>query len=875
MTRNWFQEKGTVVSSEEQGSGTGADVDLPRLSGRIPEGSLYDPEVVLDRFLAWVEASGLTPYPAQEEALLELTTGNHVVLSTPTGSGKSLVALGLHFKAMCEQKRSFYTAPIKALVNQKFFELCDQFGAENVGMLTGDASINRNSPIICCTAEILANMALSEADTLEAPYVVMDEFHYFGDRDRGMAWQLPLLIFRNTQYLLMSATLGDTRPIDELIEARTGRGSARIHRLERPVPLDFNYRETPIHETIEKLLASGQAPVYIVHFTQREAAEQAQALTSTNFTSKQEKRQIADALIGFRFDTPYGKDIQRYLRHGIGIHHAGLLPKYRLLVERLAEAGLLRAVCGTDTLGVGVNIPIRTVLFTKLCKFDGEKVAITSVRDFLQIAGRAGRKGFDDQGSVVCQAPEHVIENKRINAKAAGAPAGRKKKIVKKKPPTKGYVAWDENTFDRLATSQPEPLAPRFEVTPGLLVSCLRSAETMPFPGSGYTRVRNLIALSLADDKQKRRLLRDAAKLIRSLRQAGIVELGPDPDRQGSVLRVNPDLQEDFSLHHTLSLYLVEAAESLDPDSPDMPLDLLSLVESILENPRALLIAQERRLKGELVAAMKADGVPYEERMEKLEDVSYPKPNAEFIYASFNHFAESHPWVQQENVRPKGIAREMYESYVGFQDYVGMNQMSRVEGILLRYLSQVHNTLVRTVPEIVKNESTHEMIAYLRTLLSRVDSSLLEEWEKLVNPEQAGASSQDAAQTPAPARLDPRAFRARIRSELHHLMRCLANRNYDEVLACIHEDRDDPWDVARLEAELAPFYDEYERILFDPPSRQAHLTLLEERDPKLWEARQVLCDDAGDNLWHIACEIRIDQLPLPDVPLLRLRRFGT
>ncbi len=846
---------------------------MPRLAERIPANTTADADELLDRFTGWIHDTGLVPYPAQEEALLELTTGQHVILSTPTGSGKSLVAAGLHFKARSEGRRSFYTAPTKALVSEKFFALCDEFGADQVGMLTGDASINRDAKIICCTAEVLANMAVSEGAALDAPYVVMDEFHYFGDRDRGMAWQIPLLELRDTQFLLMSATLGDTGEIEKLITRTTGRKVVRIHADERPVPLDFAYRETPIHETVEKLLARGQAPIYIVHFTQREAAEQAQALTSAGVSDKAEKKRIAEELVGFRFDTPFGKEIQRVLRHGIGLHHAGLLPKYRLLVERLAQLGLLKVVCGTDTLGVGVNIPIRTVLFTKLCKFDGERVAILPVREFLQISGRAGRKGFDDAGSVVCQAPEHVIENKSREASAAAKGAGRKKKIVKKKAPTRGYVPWNADTLTRLSTSPPEPLKSRFRVTAGLLVGCLQGADELG--RGGYARLDAMLGRSLEDARSKRRQRREAAVLFRALRRAEILVVERGPAYFGGEVRVSDELQRDFSLHHTLSLYLVEVMEALDPGAPDHALQLLACVEAILENPRALLIAQERRIKGEVVAKLKAEGVPYEERMAKLDEITWPKPHAEFIYATFNRFAEAHPWVGEENIRPKGLAREMFESYSAFNDYVNRNQMARMEGTLLRYLSQVHNTLVRTVPEAHKGDDVLDMIAYFRTLLARVDASLLEEWQDRVDGGSVLDAPDDRDAPEAPPRLDRKAFEARVRSELHHLIRCLARQEYEAASDAIHSDRDDPWDAARFEAALADFYEDYEEIVFQPGARAAHLMRLVERDADTFEVSHVLCDEQEDNMWAVEAEVRVGTLPLPDTPLLRLRRIGT
>ena len=276
------------------------------LFDRLPEPRRGGPlaDEVLDRFVEYVtDHLGLELYPAQEEAILELLAGKHVLLATPTGSGKSLVAQALHFKAMAESRVSYYTSPVKALANEKFFELCGVFGPENVGLLTGDASVNPEAPVLCCTTEILASMGLRNPFA-PVDYAVLDEFHFYADRDRGMAWHLPLLTLPRTTFLLMSATLGHTAQLEERLEAFTGREVAAIHGTERPVPLEFEYRETSIHETVEELLASGDAPIYLVNFTQRSCPEQAQALTSINLTSKDEKRVLAGALEDFPFSTP-------------------------------------------------------------------------------------------------------------------------------------------------------------------------------------------------------------------------------------------------------------------------------------------------------------------------------------------------------------------------------------------------------------------------------------------------------------------------------------------------------------------------------------------------------------------------------------------
>jgi len=835
----------------------------------IPDGVLRDPEAILDRFLKWVEASGLEPYAAQEEALLELMTGNHVVLSTPTGSGKSLVALGLHFKALCEGRRSFYTAPIKALASEKFFALCDELGADSVGMLTGDASINWGAPVICCTAEVLANMAVRQGARADAPLVVMDEFHYYGDPDRGAAWQIPLLALHETQFLLMSATLGNTAAIEERIAARTGRGVAHVHSDERPVPLDFEYAETPLHETIERLLEQQKAPIYVVCFTQRAAAEQAQALTSAKVSTREERQAVAAAIGGFRFDSPYGKDISRILRHGIGLHHAGLLPKYRLLVEQLAQQGLLKVICGTDTLGVGVNVPIRTVLFTQLSKFDGSKQALLTARDFKQIAGRAGRRGFDDLGSVVCQAPEHVIDNARLASKAAAAGGAKQRKLVKRKPP-RHFVGWNRETFEQLVERPTEPLESRFAVTHGLLIDCLQRGQEEDLPASGYGALLELISLSHGDAKSKRRLRREAAVLFRSLRSTEI--LAVERARPPRVV-VDTELQRDFSLHHSLSLYLVEAIAAFDPQSETLALDVLSLVEAILEDPRAILYQQERRAKDDLMARLKAERVPYDERMNELEKVSWPKPNETLVRATFELFRERHPWVQDDDIRPKGIASEMAEHYASFEDFVKRNQLARMEGLLLRYLSQVWNTLVHNVPSAVMTDELHELVSYLRATVTQVDSSLVSEWESLVSPGPAPSHTPEAPQPRPPEILrDERAFRARVRAECHRLVRAIASRAYEQAAHALRE-TDDPWTPERIEHALAPFYAQYERIVFEPRARAADKTWIVQREPRLWEVHQTLVDDQDDDLWSLQMEVDL-RTEVPDGPLLTLHQIS-
>ena len=852
-----------------------------RLGELVPRGATQDPDRILDLFLQWAAAAGLALYPAPEEALLEAMSGRHVVLSTPTGSGKSLVALGLHFKGLCEGRTSYYTSPIKALASEKFFALCDELGPDRVGMLTGDASINPDAAVICCTAEVLANLALRLGDELVAPYVVMDEFHYYSDPDRGWAWQVPLITLPKTNFLLMSATLGDMSTIARHLEAATGIAVAEVNSVERPVPLEFDYLETPLHETVMALVEGERAPIYIVNFTQRDCAELAQKLTSLPLTTKQDKATISEALGDVRFQTPYGREFRRFLSFGIGIHHAGLLPKYRLTVEQLAQQGLLKIISGTDTLGVGVNIPIRTVLFTKLAKFDGRKVTHLKVRDFKQIAGRAGRKGFDDRGWVVAQAPEHVVERRREEAKAAAGSGNRKRRRSLQKV-AEGEVSWTDETFRRLQESAPEKLQSRFRLTSGMIVDLLHRDAAMNDPGRrNFHAIRRLIADSHEDEGSKRRHLARAAQLVRSLHREGIVRMARDTASPYYWAIVNDDLQIDFSLFHNLSLFLVDAIGRLDTTAEAHALDLLSVVESVLEDPATVLRRQVDRAKELLIAQLKAEGVPYEERMRRLDEVTHPQPAADFIQIAFDHFRGRHPWVGGDLVRPKSVAREMVEEYLGFGEYVRRYGLQRSEGVLLRYLSQAYKTLDQNVPDTLKSDAVWDIIGYLRAVLERTDTSLIEEWESLVHPELRfqGESSRAGHRRLVAHELlaDPRRLTSRIRGELHALLAALSRGEWEEAAHTVRQGAevdDAHWPPERFEESLAPFLERFGRIVFDHRARLADKTTVRQTGELAWDAVQVVCDPEGEDLWCIEATVDLSAVEQLDGPIIAVKRIG-
>jgi superfamily II RNA helicase len=797
------------------------------------------PDAVFEAFTEWSAKQGLTLYPHQEEALIEIVSGNNTIVSTPTGSGKSLIATGAHFAALARDAVTFYTAPVKALVSEKFFALCDTFGAENVGMLTGDASVNGEAQIICCTAEILANLALREGRDTDVGLVVMDEFHYYADPDRGWAWQVPLIELPQAQFVLMSATLGDVTRFKKDLERRTGRD---ITSAERPVPLAYSYVTTPMHETLEDLFKGKQAPVYIVHFTQLAAIEQAQALMSVNVCTKEEKAQIAELIGNFRFSSGFGKTLSRLVRHGIGVHHAGMLPRYRRLVETLAQAGLLKVICGTDTLGVGINVPIRTVLFTGLSKYDGIKVRLLQAREFHQIAGRAGRAGFDTMGYVVAQAPEHVIDNERALAKAGDDPKKRRK-VVRKRPPD-GAIGWGEPTFDRLVHAEPEPLRSSFKVSHSMLLNVISR------PGDAFASMKHLLTDNDEDPASQRRLIRQAFAIYRALVAGGVVERLPEPDELGRRWRLTVDLQDDFALNQPLSPLALAAIELLDMTDPLYPLDVVSIIEATLENPRQVLSAQLKRVKGEAVAAMKAEGIEYEERMALLEDVTYPMPLTDLLESAYELYKRGHPWVADYQLSPKSVARDMYEQAMTFGEYVAHYQLARSEGVVLRYLADAYKALRQTVPEEARTEELTDLIEWLGELVRQVDSSLIDEWERLRDGSVEAAVAA-ASEKPPAVTGNVRAFRVLVRNALFRRVELAALRRYWDLGEL---DAGSGWNADAWQDALEEYYEEYDNIGTGAAARGPALLVIT-TGPGAWTCRQIFDDPAGDHDWGISATV--------------------
>ena len=817
--------------------------DPSDLSGLRAAGA--DPDELFATFAAWAEASGTTLYPAQEEALIELVSGANVVLATPTGSGKSLVATGALYAALAAGRTSYYTAPIKALVSEKFFALCDVFGAVNVGMLTGDASVNSDAPIIACTAEVLANIALREGADADIGLVVMDEFHFYGDPDRGWAWQVPLLELPRAQFLLMSATLGDVTFLRDDLTRRTGRTTALVANAERPVPLYFSYATTPMHETIGDLLDTKQAPIYVVHFTQASALERAQALMSVNVSTKDEKAAIADLIGAFRFSSAFGTTLSRLVRHGIGVHHAGMLPKYRRLVEQLAQAGLLKVICGTDTLGVGINVPIRTVVFSALSKYDGTRTRLLSAREFHQIAGRAGRAGFDTAGTVVVQAPDHEVENLKQFAKVADDPKKRRKLVRRKVP--EGMVPWSESTMTRLVDATPEPLTSNMRVSTAMIL------DVVDRPGDPFVAMRRLLTENHEPRKRQLQHVREAVGIARSLLQAGVLERVTEPSGHRRY-QLTVDLPPDFALNQPLSTFALAAVEVLDPESETHALDVVSVIEATLEDPRQILAAQLNKARGEAVAEMKAEGIEYDERIELLDDVTYPKPLDELLQATFETYLQSNPWAADARLSPKSIVREMWEKALTFRELISLYGLTRSEGAVLRYLSDAFKALRSGVPASARTEAVTDVVEWLGELVRQVDSSLLDEWEQLISPDQPLDAPVTVPARPRPLTGNERAFTAMIRNALFRRVELFARGRWYDLGEL---DGGSGWTAERWREVVDAYFDEHEDVGIGADARGPGMLIID-KQPEVWRVRQILDDPAGDKDWGIVVEVDLE-----------------
>ena len=627
-----------------------------------------------------------------------------------------------------------------------------------------------------------------------------------------------------------------------------------LFRSTRPVPLDFSYVFTGVQDTIEELLSQGKAPIYVVHFSQREASERAQALTSIGtILTPEEKEAVATEIGGFRFTTAFGRDLSKLLRKGIGVHHAGMLPKYRRLVERLAQRGLLKIICGTDTLGVGINVPIRTVLMTGLAKYDGTRQRILKSREFHQIAGRAGRAGYDTEGTVVVEAPEHEIENAKARRKAGDDPARLKK--LKKKSARDGEVTWSEKTYLRLIDAEPEQLVSQFKVSNSMLLNVLARH------GDGYEHMRHLLRTNHDTRSKQNQDILTALDLFRGLVRTGVVQKSTKGlDIYGRPYHVVRELPRDFALNQPLSPFALAALSLLDPESDTYTLDIISVFEAILDDPRQVLIAQQKQRRGEEIAQLKADGVDYTERMTIVEDITWPKPLEELLEQAYDTFAETNAWVKEFQLAPKSVVRDMLDNAMTFSDLVATYGLARSEGVILRYLTDAWRTLRQSVPDEYYTDELADVVEWLGELIRQVDSSLVDEWAQMAG-EDNPISQEDldrelafGVEDPTALTANRRAFTIMVRNYFFRLVQLFALEKEDrlaELLDYLDE-------VPDFGAVLDDYFDEYDDIETGPSARGPEFFRVSDQETRAWTVRQIICDPKGEHAFQFAGTVDLD-----------------
>ena len=508
-------------------------------------------------------------------------------------------------------------------------------------------------------------------------------------------------------------------------------------------------------------------------------------------------------------------------------------------------------ICGTDTLGVGINVPIHSVVLTALTKFDGTKMRTLRAREFHQIAGRAGRMGFDTEGLVIAEAPEFEIENAKALAKAGNDP--KKLKKVKRKKAPEGFVTWNENTFDKLIDAAPETLVPHMKITHSMVLNEVEQG------GDARYRIDRLIDASAQTPEQKERLHARADEIFQTLFDTNVIET-EDRDDGDKDYFMTVDMPDDFALDQPLSPFLLAALELLDPESDTYALDVISMVEATLEDPKQVLRAQERQARDEAMIRMKEDGLDYDERMDRLQEITYPKPLEDMLQAAFDEYRHDVPWANDYWLSPKSVVRDMVETASDFTGYIARYNIARSEGTLLRYLSDAYRALARTVPQEKRDEQLDDIISWLRVVVRSIDSSLVDEWENAGTDTDASEAAANLAAPGAKQAVaeDRRGLTVLVRHAMFRRVQLMDLAKPDELGAL---DKDWGYGVHEWEDTLDDYYDEHEYVNIDAKARSGELFILDEskeNSEHAWKVRQIIDDSDGDHDWAITGTVDLD-----------------
>lgn len=705
-----------------------------------------DGELELSFYEKFLWSRGLEPYPVQEQALAHIFAGTSVLVTVPTGTGKTLMAKAALHAALGRGHRAIYTTPLRALTEEKYRELSADFGEHNVGFATGDYKVNRDAPIQVEVAEILWNRIVADKHVSPAEIVVMDEGHYFNDPERGYVWEQSIIgLDPRTQLVVLSATVGHPEKFCHWVELTRRVTMALVDSRERKVPLVHEFREEMIIDTVRELAFSGDVPAIVFVFGREQCFEVARLLKSCRrFTTDEEKAKVEAMCDEALLPSGASKELRPLLTHGIGIHHAGILPRYKQLVEQLALERLIKFVVSTETIAAGINLPARTVVFPALRKFVKQAPRLVTAAEYHQMAGRAGRPQFDDRGLAITLAPEQIVSDLKKELKDAAKRAAYDEAKVKKSvynrarsdAQRKGDIVWTPEVHAELVRGEPAELRSKTKITaeqvlaiglPDLTatkiatdsVEARMAAAEASLPPSMRLDIVTVIENLLLEDRERVVLQKTLAQLVDNLKAIGVI------DEHGK--QISGQMIRDLQGMDGLFIYYVLFNHQLEY------IELRELIEYLIDHDviQRLLDRKGEDAKREWCRAKLRElreGNPHItwEDVEAEWDKEHPRPptKVEVIHAELSAKVP-HPELHGGK-KPKNVWATLEDSGMGFLEFVERHSLEHEEGNLFSYLVRVMN-FARKLGQASQLSEFEDMAERVQKLLARVDIRLIDD----------------------------------------------------------------------------------------------------------------------------------------------------
>jgi len=699
-----------------------------------------DAELELSFYEKFLLGPGIEPYPVQELAIGHIFAGRSVLVTVPTGTGKTLMAKAALHLAVGRGQRAIYTTPLRALTEEKFRELSSDFGEANVGFATGDYKVNREAPIQVEVAEILWNRIVADKHVCPAEIVVMDEGHYFNDPERGYVWEQSIIgLDPRTQLVVLSATVGHPERFCQWVEVTRRVPMELVDSRERKVPLVHEYREDMLIDTVRELAHTGDVPAIVFVFGREQCFEVARLLKSCRrFTTDEEKAKIDELCNEALLPAGCAKELRPLLGHGIGIHHAGILPRYKQLVEQLALERLIKFVVSTETIAAGINLPARTVVFPSLRKFIKQQPRMMTAAEYHQMAGRAGRPQFDDRGLAITLAPEQVVSDLKKELKHTKDVERAKKTVygrARNDAQRRGDVIWTPELHQELVKGEPAELRSKTKISaeqvlaiglpdlaektlPGTDVEARMAEAEASLPPSMRLDIVTVIDNLLLGPKDRSELQKILAQLVANMRAIGVL------DEHGK--QIAGDMIRNLQGMDGLFIYYVLFNHQLEY------VELRELVEYLLDHD---IIQRMIDRKGE---DEKREWMRTWLRDQRLEnphvtwddaeaqwEKEHPRPltKIELIHQEFASKVP-HPELHGGK-RAKNVWAQLEDGGFSFLEFVEKHHLDHEEGNLFTYLVRVMNFAAKLY-EASQLTEFEDMADRVKKLLARIDLRLIE-----------------------------------------------------------------------------------------------------------------------------------------------------